>query len=218
MGCELRQHLYEDVAVLVEDMLFERVDWFTMFDRTTEMLDEALFASDYDGVLYICFYHLRLTRPYKNPVPQVDRFAFRGARHVHMVKLLLSLFAARTPGDITDMFMFYAISGRANLLQFACDTMNVPRRVVDIVVCELERALSELRGYHLMCWSFPSDKVDGICLPVLWEAACRQYMFDCANRGVSLFNTSFRINLEGNEGAYRRCVLLLKEYREGVTP
>lgn len=169
-----------------------------------DVLDESLREGDYDGVLHVYTLYLRL-KPrsifsiisghrfsYWLPRPHIDLYALRGARSVHIVKLLLSLDTLLTPRDVAEMLMHYTVSGRVNLVLFVCRTMSIPKNALDVLVHELDCAIYEfdfddpedvdpMETYRPGYERLPFDKMHGFSASKLWRDVFGYYEIEHFN-------------------------------------
>ena len=132
---ELREHLYEDAACLVEEYLFLREEW--PVGNPSQAMKQSLFCDDFDTFVYIYFRFFR-----QMPLPYTGSFAFekdlfRCVQSVPALKLLFSLFGPPSRTTIICTVMHYCVRAWPDLLLFVCERCVVPNKVFDLIIAEL---------------------------------------------------------------------------------
>ena len=141
VGVEIRKFLYEDIACLVEDFLFSRTSWCCY----NCMAKRCLLEDDFDGVTYIFHFHVR---PFHYAATFLELDFFRSALSVNALAWLCS-FGPPTLSVLISTFLCAACEGRVDLIQFLCQTLTVPRELVELAVGELRWLVRERQLFPL---------------------------------------------------------------------
>ena len=158
------------------------------------MLEKCLLQNDFDGLLFL----FTTSVDFSSFVgTRLGRSVFRYSQTAYTLKLLLS-FGRSDRGTIAVSVLFYAIHGRVGLLRYLCESVLIPKDVLDTVIFELE--------------SFkPVDTMIPIPDHMLPSASSPWELLDVGSSSSSSSSTAGRIS--GIRSNRYECLKILQQHR-----